>query len=112
MVNLIVLVPVLHLGLPGTFVGGIKNEPLNLPKRSETNLRSLITAFAPEVPIITSPTWKLPKNCPVAWLALAARSMFSISVVEAYDEGNTVSSYGLYANTELGDATLNLAPDD
>ena len=35
--------------------------------------------------------------------------MFNISVVDAYDEGNTLSSYGLNANTELGDATLNLA---
>ena len=110
-VNLIVLVPVLHLGLPTPFGGGIKNEPLNLPKRSETNLRSLTTALAPDVPIITSPTWKLPKNCPVAWLALAAKSMFNILVVEAYDEGNTLSSYGLYANVALGVATLNLAPD-
>ena len=108
--NLITLVPVAQRGLVFTAAVGIKNDAPILPKRSDINLRSLTTALAPESATNTSPTCTLPKNSPTACAARSSVLIFKNAVVEAYDEGIDVSSYGLKTYKSLGAATFNTHP--
>ena len=91
-VNLNSLVPVDQRGLVLIPASGINNDALYCPLLSEIHLRSLTTALAPEAPCSTSPTWTLPKYSPTAWAAREVVLMLIKLVVEAYDDGSSVSS--------------------